>query len=79
MYYILYSIIILLGIPTGVIISKMCKEELNFWKIRLITISALSFILSLIIYFSNFEYKIPLIVTLSFVIIMNLTMIKRTK
>ncbi len=72
---ILYLILLVLGFPIGLLLAKVCKEEIKNWRKRLLIISGISFILSMVISFLNFEYKIPVIVALFFIIITDLTIL----
>ncbi len=78
MAVLIYIIIILLAIPTGLFLARLCKEELNDWKLRFKIIIIISFILSIIIYFSSLEYKTSIMVSLLFIIMTLLTLIKKT-
>ena len=64
---ILFAMIVLAGIPVGLFLSSLCKEELRSWKKRFIYLSIISFIFSLLLFFTNFEFKIPIIITLFFI------------
>ena len=78
MVVLIYIIIILLAIPTGLFLAKLCEEELNDWKLRFKIMIMISFILSIGIYFSSLEYKISIMVSLLFIIMTLLTLIKKT-
>ena len=78
MVVLIYIIIILLAIPTGLFLARLCKEELTDWKLRFKIIILISFILSIIIYFSSLEYKTSIVVSLLFIIMTLLTLIKKT-
>tara|TARA_B100001971_G_C18251112_1_gene578295 strand:+ start:2678 stop:2917 length:240 start_codon:yes stop_codon:yes gene_type:complete len=65
---IIYLSIILAGIPTGIILKKLCKDETKPWKNRFNYISIISLILSILIYFSTLDYKIPISITLLYII-----------
>ncbi|MAG61364.1 hypothetical protein CMI43_00900 [Candidatus Pacearchaeota archaeon] len=78
MVVLIYIIIILLAIPTGLFLAKLCEEELNDWKLRFKIMIIISFILSIGIYFSSLEYKISIMVSLLFIIMTLLTLIKKT-
>ena len=78
MVVLIYIIIILLAIPTGLFLAKLCEEELSDWKLRFKIMIIISFILSLGIYFSSLEYKISIMVSLLFIIMTLLTLIKKT-
>ena len=71
----LYLIILILGFPTGIFLAKLCKEELKSWKRRLFIINIIAFIYIGGMFFTNFLYKIPIILSLFFIIIVCLTII----
>ena len=77
MVVLIYIIIILLAIPTGLFLARLCREELTDWKLRFKIIILISFILSIIIYFSSLEYKTSIVVSLLFIIMTLLTLIKK--
>jgi len=70
----LYLVIVFAGFPFGIILSSLCKEELQAWKRRFTYIVIASLVLIPIIYVAGFEYKIPIIVALVFIIISLMTM-----
>jgi len=70
-----YLLILLAGFPTGLILARLCKEELKNWKKRLFIISIIAFILIIVIVFIDFLYKLPVIISLFFIIILCLTII----
>lgn len=74
----LYILILLLGFPTGYILSNICKDEIKNWKKRLIAITLISFILIILVSFLNFIYKISIIMSLFFIIITCLIIIYRS-
>ena len=71
----LYSFVLVLGFPTGILLAKLTKDEIKNWRTRLILIAGLSLIISIVLFFTNLDYKIPVIISLFFVIITNLTII----
>jgi uncharacterized protein HemY len=71
----IYILILLLGILVGLILAKLCKDEIKNWRKRMIIISVICLIIALIIVFSNFTYKIPVIITLIFIAITDLTIV----
>jgi hypothetical protein len=79
---IILSVILLCIAPiSGIILSKLCKEEIKSWIKRLyiiIIISAISCIITVFLPILNL-YKIPIILTLIFVILMFLTIILKLK
>jgi uncharacterized protein HemY len=72
---ILYAVLLILGIPSGLYLAKICKDEIKKWRKRMVFISVLCFILIFILLFINFEYKIPYIMGLCFIIITFLTIV----
>lgn len=70
-----YLILMLLGFPTGLILARLCKEELKAWRKRLFIISSVALILIIVIVFIDFLYKLPIIISLFFIIITCLTII----
>lgn len=72
---ILYGSILVLGVPTGLILKYMCKEEIKSWIKRLKIMSIVCLFLGLLVIFMDFKYKIAVILSLLFIIITNLTII----
>jgi len=70
-----YLLLLLAGFPIGIILAKLCREEIKSWRKRFLIISALSFIFIIVMSFVNFLYKIPIIISLFFIIITCLTII----
>ena len=73
--YLLYLLTILMGIPAGLILKRMCSEEIKAWKKRLIIISFVSLLGMLFFLILSFEYKIPIILNLLFIIIVSTVLI----
>jgi len=71
----LYIILLIIGFPAGLFLAKLCKEELKAWRKRLIIISVICFVFIIRFVFLDFLYKIPIIITLFFIIIVCLTII----
>jgi len=65
----LYVLILLAGFPTGHILAKLCKEEIKNWKSRLTLIIVASSITAIALFLTTFQYKIPIVITLFFIII----------
>jgi len=74
----IYLLILIVGFPAGIILSNLCKDEIKAWRFRLFSLSVISFIILIVLLFMNINYKIPIIVTLFFIIITCLTIIWRT-
>lgn len=75
---IIYLLILIAGFPAGLILAKMCKDEIKSWRKRLIIISVICLIGAIAASFlppSIFEYKLPVIITLFFIIITSLTIV----
>ena len=66
---ILYLIILLLGIPFGLFLAKICKDETKAWKRRLKVITIISIILTITVYLTNLEFKSPISIALLFIAI----------
>ena len=75
----LYLILLISGVLVGIILLKLCKDEIKNWKKRLFIISVICFILIIGLFFINFLYKIPSIIGLFFIIIVCLTIIWKSK
>jgi len=74
----LYLLILLAGFPTGLLLTKLCKDEIKAWKKRLFIISAVCLAAAIGVSFiplTIFLYKFPVIISLFFVIIVCLTVI----
>jgi hypothetical protein len=65
----IYILIVLLGIPFGLFLKKICKEEINAWKKRLSMMIIVCFVAVAVLFFIDFDYKIQVIATLCFIII----------
>jgi hypothetical protein len=70
-----YLIVILLGIPTGLILKRLCSDEIKNWKSRIKTGILAVIILILFLLFADFEYRVPIIVSLSFFIVSNIVIL----
>jgi len=70
-----YLILLVLGIPAGLILAGLCKDEIRNWKKRLFVMSIIAFLLIIIMFFTDFLYRIPVIISLFFIIITCLTII----
>lgn len=71
----LYLITILLGIPSGIILYYMCAEEIESWRKSLHLINLISIIGIILLYFIEFSYYIPIIVSLFFIQTTNFTIL----
>ncbi|MFA5856014.1 MAG: hypothetical protein WC867_01550 [Candidatus Pacearchaeota archaeon] len=72
---ILYLLGLALSYPAGLFLYKLCNDEITKWRFRLNLLSLFSIILAILLYFSNFNYKIPVILGLFFIILTNITII----
>ncbi len=76
-----YLILLLAGFPAGLLLARLCRDEIKNWKKRLFIISIMSLILAIVVSFIPFDifiYKFPVIVTLFFIIITCLTIAWKT-
>jgi len=69
----LYLLLLIVGFPTGLFLAKLCKEEINNWRRRLFIFSVICLVGVVAVAFTNFLYKIPIIISLFFIIIVFLT------
>lgn len=74
-----YGLIIALAILAGYFLSYICKDEIKSWKKRLNIITIISLFFCLIIYFLDFDLKIPVILVLLFVALTNQTIVHSIK
>lgn len=73
-----YILILLLGFPAGLILANICREEVKSWRKRLIILSVICLFLSISLIFINYQYKIPIIISLIFIIITSLTIVLKS-
>jgi len=74
----IYLLILIAGFPAGLILAKMCKDEIKQWRKRLVIISVICLILAIGVSFLPsliFYYKLPVIIGLFFIIITSLTIV----
>jgi hypothetical protein len=76
---VLYLFIILAGIPAALWLMRAADEEVKEWKGRLSMIAIISGVGAPLVYFLRIEYSEPIIVGLLFIIIVCMTIIRRTK
>jgi len=69
----LYILIIIAGFPAGLLLKKLCKDEIKDWEKRFFIMSIIALIFIIILLFLNFQYKIPVIVALGFIIVTGIT------
>lgn len=74
-----YLLVLLLGFPAGLLLAYLCKDEIKAWKRTLFIMSGISLLLIVVVSFLNFEYKLPVIISLFFIIITCLTIIWKSK
>jgi len=72
-----YLLILLIGIPVGLFLVKLCKDETESWKFRFKLIIGVCLVLVLIMGFSGFEFKVPVIVSLLFVVVTSVVVVRR--
>jgi len=70
---IFYLLLLLVGFPVGLLLAKICKDEIKAWKKTLFIISGIFLLLIIVISFLNFTYKLPVMISLFFIIITCLT------
>ena len=73
-----YLLLLFTGFFSGLILAKLCKDEIKAWRKRLFMISIISLILILLLVLiplKIYEYRLPTIITLLFIAIVDLTII----
>lgn len=74
----IYLLVLLAGFPAGLILARMCNDEIKAWRKTLVIISVICLILAIAISFlplTIFQYKLPVIIALFFIIITSLTIV----
>jgi hypothetical protein len=69
---VLYVFLVLSGIPVGMFLSILCKDEVGLWRRRFRFIALICFLIIGFLIFIDIENKIALIVFLFFVIVVSL-------
>ena len=72
-----YLLILLMGVLAGYLISYLCKDEIKNWRRRLFFMVVIFLVLAIVILFIDFEYKLPVVISLFFIIIVFSTIIWR--
>lgn len=75
MLEVFYIMILAAGFPAGIILAKLCDDEIKNWRFRFKIISLACLMLAIVIFFTGFEYKTPVIAGLIFIIITSLTVV----
>jgi len=78
----LYLLLLFAGFPVGILLARLCKDEIKSWKKRLLIISIISIFLAIAVSFipvSIYPYKFPAIISLFFITIVCLTIIWRIR
>ena len=78
----LYLLILILGVFAGLFLSKICRDEIRAWRKRLFIMSIVSFVLIVLVFLIPIDiyyYKLPTIVTLLFIIVVDLTIVWKTQ
>jgi len=76
---ILYLILLGFGIPVGFFLAWLCSDEVKNWRRRFLLIALVSLILVAFVFFSDFIYKIPVIVSLLFIVVVNIAVVRKSK
>ncbi len=75
----LYALVILLGIPIGLFLAWVAKDELKAWRKRFYIIAVVCLIASIFFVFSNFEFRIPVVLGFIFIVVVSSVIIIRAK
>ncbi|MFA5174451.1 MAG: hypothetical protein WC438_04695 [Candidatus Pacearchaeota archaeon] len=68
-----YILLLLMGFSIGYYLSRICKDEIKKWRKELFSISVISLLFAIVLSFTQFEFKFPIILTCFFMIITFLT------
>ncbi len=68
-----------MGFVNGLLLAHLCKEEVRKWRVRFFMMAIVSALLSIGIYFTKFQYKLPIMMALLFICITSLTIMWRAK
>ena len=71
----LYMLILLLGFPVGYYLAYITKDEIKKWRGRLIGLGVVCLISAVGISFTGFGYKFPSMMSLFFMLIVNLVVV----
>jgi len=67
MKVVIYILLLLSAFPIGIILKRLCKDEIESWQFRFKIISLTSLLISLVVLYYDFEYKIPVMLSLFFI------------
>ena len=73
---VIYLLVISAGILNGIFLARWCADELKIWRKRFLILAIISLALIIVVYFTSFEYKIPVITAFLFTITTSLTIWK---
>lgn len=76
---ILIYLVLLLAFPIGLLLAKLCKDEIKSWNLKFKIILITSLILSIMVLLLNFDYKIPSIISLFFIVFTMIVLILKSK
>jgi len=77
-----YLLILVFGFFVGIFLSKICRDEIIVWRKRLLIMSVISFVLIVVVFLIPshiYEYKLPTIITLFFIIVVDLTVVWKSQ
>jgi hypothetical protein len=70
-----YLLLLIMGFPAGLLLAYLCKDEIKKWRKTLFVMSGVALFLIVVVSFLTFEYKLPAIISLFFIIITCLTIV----
>lgn len=76
---ILIYLVLLLTFPIGLLLATLCKDELKSWNLKFKIILIASLILSIIVLLLNFDYKMPSVISLFFIVFTMIVLISKSK
>ena len=74
-----YALVLLLSIPSGLLLAWLCSDEIRNWVWRLKMIAVVCVVLSVVLLFIDLTYKTSLIISVLFVAMTCLVIVKKAK
>ena len=68
-----------MGFVNGLVLARLCREEIKKWKRNFLMIAVISALLSIGAYFTSFAYKMPILMALLFICITSLTIVFKAR
>ena len=73
----LYLLVFATSYPVGIWLKKVCSDEVKSWESRLKGMIVISIVLIGVILFLDFAYKVEVVLSLLYVILVNLVVLRK--